>query len=207
MKVGHFGYTKSGGFEIAYMTEGHGSPDILLLPTQVYCQELFQEERAHTRFTGSISAIGRIISFDRRGIGPSEHSPGAVPLEEQVADVLAVLNAAGSDRVAVFGWGDGAMLATLFAASHPQRVTHLIFFHGQAKLTEGEGYEWSMSEGERRARLIEPMLSLVGTPGEVRAHMEAIGSMDVREILPQVQARTLVLDRPQATGIDSRHAR
>ncbi len=239
MNADHFGYTKSGGFEIAYMTEGHGPPDILVLSSQVNCQEALRDEPIHSRFTGPISEIGRMITFDRRGIGLSEQSPGAVPLEDQVADMLAVLDATASQQVAVLGWGEGAMMATLFAASHPQRVSHLILFHGQAKLTKGEGYEWSMSENERRARLVEPLLSdwgrgrmaaqlfapvwasqdsgvieavarlerLTGTPGEVRAHLEAIGRMDVREILPEVQARTLVLDRPEATGIDSRHAR
>jgi class 3 adenylate cyclase len=239
VKVDHFGYTKSDGFEIAYMTEGSGPPDILYLGNQVLCQEVLLDEPVRSRLLKPIAEIGRVITFDRRGIGLSEHSPGAVPIEDQVADVLAVLDAVGSHQVAVIGWGDGAMMATMFAASHPQRVSHLTLFHGQARITKAEGYEWAMSESDRRTRLIEPAMSdwgkgklftqlmvpvwaaedgevveeiaargqrLSGTPGEVRAHLEAVGSMDVREILPRVQAPTLVLDRPEATAYDSRHS-
>ena len=238
MKVDHFGYTTSDGYEIAYTTEGSGPPDILYLGNQVSCLEALLDEPMRSRLMEPLAEIGRMITFDRRGIGLSEHSPGAVPIEDQMADVLAVLDAAASHRVAVVGWGDGAMMATMFAASHPQRVSHLILFHGQVRITKAKGYEWAMSEGERRARLIEPVLSdwgrgrlatqllapvwaaqdgslvedaaarfqrLTGTPGEVRAHLEAVGRMDVREILPQVQAPTLVLHRPEAAMFDSRH--
>ena len=238
MNADHFGYTKSDGFEIAYMTHGQGPPDILYLGNQILCQEGLLDEPVRSRGLKPIAEIGRVITFDRRGIGLSEHSPGAVPIEDQVADVLAVLDAVGSHQVAVIGWGDGAMMATMLAASHPQRVSHLTLFHGQARITKAEGYEWAMSESDRRTRLIEVAMSdwgkgelfsqlftpvwasqdsraiettarmqrLSGTPGEVRAHLEAVGSMDAREILPRVQAPTLVLDRPEAVAYDSRHS-
>ena len=37
--------------------------------------------------------------------------------------------------------------------------------------------------------------------------MKLVAKMDVREILPRVQAPSLILDRPQARAMDSRHAR
>jgi class 3 adenylate cyclase len=126
----------------------------------------------------------------------------------------------------------------MFAAAHPSRVSHLILFHGQARTTRTEGYEWAMSAAERQSRLIEPLLAdwgrgdllthmylpvfaaqdpravrqagrfqrQSGTPTEVRPHWELSEQLDVREILSEVQAPTLVIDRPAATEFDSRHA-
>ena len=48
---------------------------------------------------------------------------------------------------------------------------------------------------------------LSSSPGTVEKRMDLQAKMDVREILPQVQAPTLILDRPQARAMDSRHSR
>jgi class 3 adenylate cyclase len=159
-------------------------------------------------------------------------------LEEQMADVKAVLDAASSSRTAVLGQGDGAMMAVMFAATHPERVTHLVLFHGMARVTATDGYEWAPSEEERIAQLVDPVFAswgsgemgrmlapvfaardprliewwgrwerLSGSPETVRPHALLSSRMDVRDILPQVQAPTLVLDRPNAHQMDSRHSR
>jgi pimeloyl-ACP methyl ester carboxylesterase len=43
-------------------------------------------------------------------------------------DVLAVMDAAGSDRAALFGISEGGPLGALFAATLPGRTTALITF-------------------------------------------------------------------------------
>jgi len=45
------------------------------------------------------------------------------------------------------------------------------------------------------------------SPGRASSQLELMGRIDVRAILSRVQAPTLVCDRPEAAGIDSRHAR
>jgi len=232
------GYARAGGFDIAYVTCGSGPVDILNIGSQLTSFESLIEEPARSRFVEPLMRTGRFITFDRRGIGVSQRASGAVPLEDQVADVLAVLDVTGSTEAAVVGSGDGAMLAVMFAAIHPGRVSRLVLMHGQARITRADGYEWALSEAERNARLVESsqmdwgrgnlgvrLLAatwadqdprvfdlfarsqrLLGTPSEIRPHFEVLGKMDVREILPQVQAPTLVLDRPEATTFDSRHA-
>ena len=64
---------------------------------------------------------------------------GAPALEQQVADVLAVMDAVGSERAAVSGLADGGMVAILFAAMHPDRVSALLLHHAWARATEGVG--------------------------------------------------------------------
>jgi pimeloyl-ACP methyl ester carboxylesterase len=57
----------------------------------------------------------------------SDRVPPA-PLEEQMDDVLAVLDAAGCERPTVLAETEGTALACLFAATHPERVRSLALF-------------------------------------------------------------------------------
>ena len=69
----------------------------------------------------------RAIGIDLRGHGRSEPpSDGQYGIEEQVADVDAVVGASGEERVALVGHSFGAGVALEFAAAWPARVTHLM---------------------------------------------------------------------------------
>ncbi len=85
--------------------------------------------------------MGRLIHFDRRGIGLSDPvSPDRLPdFAMQVADVVAVLDAAGSRGAAVLGVGDGAVVALLLAATHPERCRSLVLFPAAAKHQQAAG--------------------------------------------------------------------
>src|SRR5437660_2346349 len=86
---------------------------------------------------------------------------GAPPLEQQVADVLAVMDALGSERAAVHGAADGGTVAMLFAAMHPDRVSALVLHSAWARATEGVA--GSAEEVERsRARRNEQIRSQWG---------------------------------------------
>ena len=81
-----------------------------------------------------LTTFARLIQFDRRGSGMSDRVPPA-PLEEQMDDVLAVLDAAGSERVALLAETEGTALACLFAATHPERVSSLTLFAPIPRIT------------------------------------------------------------------------
>src|SRR5512140_1072094 len=51
---------------------------------------------------------------------------GVPALEQQVDDIIAVMDAAGSARACVAGWADGAFMAAMFAATYPQRVSAVV---------------------------------------------------------------------------------
>lgn len=55
------------------------------------------------------------------------------PLEQQVDDVLAAMDAVGVHQAALLGGGDGAQVALLFAATHPDRVSALILNNARAR--------------------------------------------------------------------------
>src|SRR5438270_5077242 len=58
-------------------------------------------------------------------------------------DVRAVMDAAGSERAALFGVSEGGPMSVLFAASHPHRVTHLVLHGAMGRTTEAPDYPWA----------------------------------------------------------------
>lgn len=84
----------------------------------------------------------RHLLFDHRGHGQSDKPTdlGAHRLSEYVADVLAVLDAAGIERAALVGYSDGAQVVYRLAARHPERVSAVIGIGGVSHPTDT--YEW-----------------------------------------------------------------
>src|SRR5215211_3184119 len=72
-------------------------------------------------FLRRLGSFARVVVMDRRGYGCSERfSPDAlVPLEVMMDDVVAILDVAGIERVAVFVYEDGGTLHRRRAAKGP----------------------------------------------------------------------------------------
>jgi pimeloyl-ACP methyl ester carboxylesterase len=60
-------------------------------------------------------------------------------------DIGAVMDAEGLERAVLLGWGDGAGLAALFAATYPQRTTALCFYGG-ARMAWAPDYPWGLRD-------------------------------------------------------------
>ena len=73
-------------------------------------------------FLSRLAGFSRLIVFDKRGTGLSDRTEGIPSLEERMDDLRAVMDAAGSDRAALFGFSEGGPMSLLFAASYPERV-------------------------------------------------------------------------------------
>jgi pimeloyl-ACP methyl ester carboxylesterase len=173
--------------------------------------------------------------FDRRGLGLSDPRPGggASTLEEQMDDVVAVMDTVGSERAAMVAMLDAGAMACLFAATHPERTEALVLHEAQPCMAWSPDYDWPMTEAKREefvamlredwgsgARVLavtaggDPQLRrwagrlerLAASPGTAVATMRMHGKTDARPVLPTIQAPTLVLYRPENTGVDNRHA-
>ncbi len=68
--------------------------------------------------------------YDARGNGLSDRDVAEVSLEAFVADLSAVVDAAGLERFALFGISQGSAVAISYAVRHPERVSHLILLGG-----------------------------------------------------------------------------
>src|SRR5262249_18616709 len=69
-----------------------------------------------------------VLRYDERGCGLSDREVEDVSLDARVADLEAVIDAAGTERFALLGISQGGPLAIAFAARPPDRGSHLILF-------------------------------------------------------------------------------
>ncbi len=121
-------YARSGEMHIAYQVFGDGPVDLVWVPTWIWQVEHIWEEPSVEKLFRQLAAFSRVIMFDRRGSGLSDPVLGAPTLEEQMDDVAAVMDAVGSERAAVFAMLEAGSMASLFAATHPERTSALVLY-------------------------------------------------------------------------------
>ena len=230
-------YARSGEVHIAYQVFGEGDFDLVLVPGFTTHVELVWEYPPIARFMEGMASFARVISFDRRGSGLSDPVPAAPTLEQRMDDVRAVMDAAGSERAALVGISEGVAMSILFAATYPRRVQALVLTGGMARSTYAEDYPWGApAQGliESGGELILPHWgdgSLIeisspsqadnpdarafygrlerasASPGMLAALAQMFMDLDVREVVPSVQAPALVLHRVHDRLVNVRHGR
>ena len=141
-------YATTSGVDIAYQVLGEGPIDLLMFAGYTIPIDCMDDEPSLARFQRRLASFTRLIRFDPRGVGLSERGSPSIPPthEDWVADAIAVLDAAGSERAAVlapFGHsGDGIILA----ANHPERVSGLIVINGTARAMWAPDYPAGLPE-------------------------------------------------------------
>jgi class 3 adenylate cyclase len=229
-------YAKSGDLSIAYIVEGESPLDLVWIPPWISQVEYLWAEDSLQAVMNRLTTFSRVISFDRRGSGLSDPLFGAPTLEEQMDDVIAVMDAAGSERAAIAGTLEGGPMAALFAATHPDRVSHLVLYACFARATWAPGYEWAWSAEERKQHMdhlvdhwgegwvagsVAPSLMgqpdfvewagrlerLAASPGTIKRIFDLIGEFDVRDVLPSIRVPTLVMHRREDSFIKIEHSR
>ncbi|HEY0516018.1 MAG TPA: adenylate/guanylate cyclase domain-containing protein [Solirubrobacteraceae bacterium] len=142
-------YTRSGGASIAYQVAGDGALDLLFLPGWISQIEQLWEAPGNRRFLERLMGFGRLIMFDSRGTGLSDHGLESYSLDQDVADAIAVLDAVSSERCAVMTYAGGGLVGAMLAAEQPQRIGALILYASFARTTWAPDYEWAMTVEER----------------------------------------------------------
>jgi class 3 adenylate cyclase len=229
-------YARSGELFIAYQVVGNGPIDLLYIPSWISQVEHYWDEPAIARYFTGLAAFSRLILFDRRGSGLSDPVVQAPTLEEQIDDVVAVLDAAGSEQAAVFAQLEGGAMAALFAATHPDRTQSLVLYEAMPRMSWAPDYDWAMRPEERcaaiedggvrgwgdgsRIEALAPTSSanprlhhwmarlerLAASPGTAAKLTLMNAEVDVRAVLPSIQVPTLVLHREHDRTIDIRHS-
>jgi class 3 adenylate cyclase len=238
-------YAHSGDLYIAYQVvgpihppaDGDGPIDLLYVPSWISQVEHYWDEPTVARYFERLASFSRLILFDRRGSGLSDPVPEAPTLEEQIDDIVAVLDAAGSERAGVFAQLEGGALGALFAAMHPERVRALMLYEAMPRMSWAPDYDWAVRPEERQAWLdgggieswgtsvrmgalapksgsnqrlqqwFAKLERLAASPGTAAKLMMMNAEVDVRAVLPFIQAPTLVVHRSDDRYIDLRHSR
>jgi len=118
------GHVERDGVSVYYEVYGSGEPTVLLLPTWSIVHS-----RHWKMQIPYLARHCRVLTFDGRGNGRSDRprEPEAYDEREYAADALAVMDATGTDRVALVSFSLGAQRAAILAAEHPERVEAAVF--------------------------------------------------------------------------------
>jgi class 3 adenylate cyclase len=229
-------YADSDGVSIAYEVRGGSGPDLVFVPGFVSHLELWRGEPVPERMFGPLSSFSRLITFDKREQGLSDRVGRPPTLEESMRDVLAVLDAAASERAVLFGISEGGPMSALFGATHPDRTRALVLYGTYARLTRAPDYpagvpaealdrwgerlrsEWGGPVGldwwaptavdDPGVRDWWARLLRRGTsPGGAVQLMDLYREVDVRSILPAIRVPTLVLHRAEDRMVPAAHGR
>jgi pimeloyl-ACP methyl ester carboxylesterase len=224
-------YAASNEVNIAYQVMGSGPIDIVIVPGSFSHIEFLHELPGYSSFLRRLSTFARVITFDKRGQGLSDSVPDVCTLEQRMDDVRAVMDDVGSKRAVLLGFSEGSSMSALFAATHPERVSHLILFGGFARFNDlfgstnpeeriaqqlkfwGRGvFVGAAIASQSRSRVAMKQFAklerLSGSPGTCRAFTLLNTQIDVRPTLPSIHVPTLVLHRrtdaliPVALGRD-----
>jgi class 3 adenylate cyclase/pimeloyl-ACP methyl ester carboxylesterase len=219
-------YAEFHDIHIAYQQFGDGPLDIMYVPNWTWSVDLIWDFPTIRPLLNELAALGRTLQFDMPGTGSSDPLPGDRPttLEEWMDTVGVVMDAANVERAALLAHDFGGMMAMLFAAAHPERVTALILFGSSARMKVASDYPigfpedlnkrgiewWTRVWGSgQQIRLTAPSFGddaeliriqgkyerLAVPPGTARKVFTLVADLDVRSVLDLIRVPTLVMHR------------
>ena len=151
-------------------------------------------------WAGNLPALARdrkVITWDIRGHGRSgcPSDPDLYSEELSVADMAALLDAAGEDKAVIGGLSLGGYLSLAFNIRHPQRVVALVLCDTGPGYRKDEPREqWNDMARRRADQLDKKGLAALGDGPEVRTglHTSAEGlALAARHILTQRDSRVI----------------
>ncbi len=206
------------GVSIAFSTLGEGMP-FVHMPAVFSHLQLNWEFPQLRSWDERLAKKWQLVRYDSRGTGLSDRDVTDFSLDAQVRDLEAVVGRLRLEQFSLFAPVLSGPAGIAYAARHPERVSHLIFWHSVARTADTTGgpqaqallqlanadwemftetfahvaYGWSVGEEARRyAAVIRESV----TPEWLQAFMAA-PDIDVTELLPQVRSPTLVFHRRQ----------
>lgn len=121
--------TANDGVRVAYATTGQGPPIVKSANWLNHLEFDWQSPVWRHVFT-ELSRDNTLVRYDGRGNGLSDRDVDDISFEAMVSDLETVIDAAGLDRVTLFGMSQGCSVSVAYAARHPERVERLILIGG-----------------------------------------------------------------------------
>ena len=211
------------GVEIAYLTAGEGPRDLVLIFGFTTHLDLCWEVPWFSEWVRRSSEHFRTIVFDKRGTGLSDRPVGSSSIEQRTQDVLAVMDAVGSEQASFVGISEGGPMAIVCASMYPERVERIVLYGAMSRIRVAPDYpegvpdeladwfvqtvadEWGTgavmgtyffshaADPEATAASIARFERNACTRQMARQMIQANTDIDVRALLPSISAPTLVL--------------
>jgi class 3 adenylate cyclase len=208
------------GLSIAYWSVGVGLPLIILPVASFSHVQMEWQIPDYRRWYELLAKDCTLIRYDQRGCGLSDRGATDFSLGAQMRDLEAVVDAIGLDRYAVWAPIMTAPLGIHFAATNPDRISHLLIWCGFARYADWASSpvvqglqaildkDWELyTEAVSHAALgwtaSEPARQYAAYMRESVSHevakatFAALEDIDVEADLSRVQCPTLVLHRRQ----------
>ena len=203
------------GAQVAYATAGEGPPLVLVPGWLSHVERLWSHPSAASALA-QLSERHRFIWYDRVGGGLSDRSRTTTTIEDDLDQLLAVLAATDVERARLIGYSAGGPVAGVLAASHPERVEHLVLCSTYARGADMSGQEAHdslaglITSSWKLATLAMSSLFLpngsaddiswfskfqreASDPVSAASFIDYIRSHDVRDVLTHVRVPTTVL--------------
>lgn len=116
------------GTSIAYAVHGSGPPLVIDACWLSHLQFDWQSP-VWRHYLVELGKVATVIRFDERGHGLSDRDVTEFGLEARIADLEAVVDAAGLERFALLAMAQGGPVSIEYAARHPERLTRLMFYN------------------------------------------------------------------------------
>ncbi|MEZ5169589.1 MAG: adenylate/guanylate cyclase domain-containing protein [Acidimicrobiia bacterium] len=210
-------YAPVGDGHVAYrVLEGRGTLDVVMVAGTFFPMDLLHEDRVARRFMDGLAALGRLIAFDKRGVGLSDTlSDDDRSAQEHWADDLdAVIEASGADEPVVVSW-EPLGVARLAASRPGSRIGRLVLLNPEVDLddllanfdtTDRDGSVGSLEKQSFPSRYEDPSFrEWLSRAGRVGASPTAAGRLWDRMLSHQgtltpegISAPTLVIHRQES---------
>lgn len=230
-------YARSGDVHIAYQVVGDGSVDLVWVPGYQHLEMLWEWPATAQIMRRLSSFSRLILFDKRgTGLSDPVPLTTLPTLEEWMDDVRAVMDAVGSERAAILAFFEGGPMAMLFAATYPERTSALVLVNTYARFSRTQDYPWGVPPERLEAALETGRASwrtgsliawqvpsrandaeyrgwwarferASASPGTFAAIARVNAQVDVRHVLPSIQAPTLILHSRDNPGIRVGHGR
>jgi class 3 adenylate cyclase/pimeloyl-ACP methyl ester carboxylesterase len=220
----------SDGVRLAYATVGTGPP-LVRSAHWLGHLEYDWEFPIFRHFLLGLAKDFALVRYDARGNGLSDWDVGEISLDAWVSDIETVVDAVGLSRFPLLGVSQGCAVSIAFAVRHPERVSRLVLYGGFAKGFKPKsevGREsfaamktltklgWGADHPTFRqiftsqiiplatreqADAFNELQRLSASPECALRYLETVSEFDVRLLLAQVRAPTLVLHVRDDPGV------
>ena len=203
------------GVSIAYCVMGDGPP-LVFVPPPPFSHVQLDWETSFAYLFQPMARAFRFVWFDSRGTGLSDRDAIDFSIDAMLRDIEAVVARNGLETFAFASIGAGVPIAVTYAATHPERITHLVLSDGWAKWSDVEqlpawqaekalrGQDWDLyTEGYSAmmwgiddpefSRMMGKYLRACVEPEAHEAAFAAWEDYDISGLLPRIAAPTLVV--------------